>query len=41
MDDWEYLRKINIETTGIYYDEARNKEFIQILIDRLTEKLKD
>ncbi|WP_010502953.1 hypothetical protein [Paenibacillus elgii] len=41
IDDWEYLRKINIETAEIYYDEARNKEFIQIVIDVLSKKLKD
>jgi len=40
LDDWEHLRKLNIETAGIYYDEARNKEFVQIIIDVLSEKLK-
>lgn len=39
LDDWEYLRNVNIETAEIYYDEARNKEFIQIIIDVLSEKL--
>ncbi|WP_334073536.1 MULTISPECIES: hypothetical protein [Paenibacillus] len=37
LDDWEYLRSVNIETAGIYYDEARNREFIQILISKLSE----
>lgn len=39
MDDWDSLRKLNIETGYIYYDKARNKEFIQILMDTITEKL--
>lgn len=40
MNDWEQLRKLNIETAGIYYDEARNKVFVQKVIDVLSEKLR-
>lgn len=40
LGDWKYLRKVNIETAEIYYDEDRNKEFIRIMISVLTEKLK-
>lgn len=40
LNDWAFLEKVNIETACIYYYEDRNKEFIQILIDKLSEKLK-
>lgn len=39
MDDWEYLRTLNIETAEIYYEETRNREFIQKIIDVLSDKL--
>lgn len=40
LDDWEYIKKINIETVQIYYDEARNKEMMHIIVDALSKRLK-
>lgn len=35
LDDWEYIEKADINTAQIYYDESKNKEMIQIMIDNI------
>ncbi|MFZ5987740.1 MAG: hypothetical protein ACOYWZ_11525 [Bacillota bacterium] len=41
LNDWEHIKKVNIETAYIYYEEERNKEMMSIIIDVLSKDLKD
>lgn len=41
LNDWEYIKKVNIETAHIYYEEERNKEMMSIIIGVLSKNLKD
>ncbi|NLD50656.1 MAG: hypothetical protein GX660_26230 [Clostridiaceae bacterium] len=41
LNDWEYIKKFNIEAEGIYYEEERNKEMMAKIIDVLSKNLRD